>query len=156
MANVHTLNDLNRGGGGGGGGYPGGGGYMAMGGQEPGPPLDPEAMDALSMFQGLQGGGGQQSKPPREENFWDMWKFTFCANFTPNAIPAIVFYINTVVYIAAIIWSNIQYGKLNNNVFLGPELALLNEWGAKNPFLIRYQYQYWRLLTPVFLTVDFN
>lgn len=92
------------------------------------------------MFSGMQGGMGRQDKPPRDENFWDMWKYTFCSNFTTKAMPAIVFYISTAVYIISVFWSMINYGYLNNSVFLGPSLQLLDNWGAKNPYKMMYQY----------------
>jgi len=53
------------------------GGQMAgMAGQ----PMDEESKSALGLYSGLMGGGGGASagKPPREENYWDMWKTTFC------------------------------------------------------------------------------
>lgn len=147
MANVHTLSDLNNGGGGG-GGYPGGGGGggympmgMPMGGRQPGgqppPQLDPEAKDALSMFAGFSGGGGQQTKAPRQENFWDMWKFTFCSNFYPTAVPALMWYAITLMYILSLCLSPkydsvLAPSGLNYYVFLGPNLKLLEEWGCKD------------------------
>lgn len=100
-------------------------------------------------------GGHGQTKPPREENFWDMWKFTFCSNFTPKALPAVMFYINTFVYVLTIIVSQISYPGLNPYVFLGPDLTLLAEWGANDPYKMLHSYQYWRLITPIFLTVGF-
>ena len=161
MANVHTLSDLNQGGGGypgrggGGGGFPGGGGgYAPMGGGEQ-QPLDPEAQDAMKMFAFMNGGHGQ-TKPPREENFWDMWKFTFCSNFTPKALPAVMFYTNTFVYALTIIVSQVDNNySLNSSVFLGPDVTLLAEWGANDPYKMLRQNQYWRLITPIFLTVGF-
>jgi hypothetical protein len=42
--------------------------------------MDEESKSALGLYSGLMGGGGGASagKPPREENYWDMWKTTFC------------------------------------------------------------------------------
>ena len=43
------------------------------------PPMDEEAKQAIGMYGGLTGGGrGDNVKPPRKENYWDMWKLTFC------------------------------------------------------------------------------
>ena len=86
------------------------------------------------MFSGLQGGATKQDKKPREENFWDMWKFTFCGNFRPQALPFVMFVIMTVVYVASLIISETSYRGLNNYIFLGPNLSLLNDWGAKNSY----------------------
>ena len=35
------------------------------------------------IFSVCGGAAGIQDKHPREENFWDMWKFTFCPHFRP-------------------------------------------------------------------------
>lgn len=47
-------------------------------------------------------GGEMRGKAPREYNFWDFWKYTFCANFTPAALPFVVFAINTVVFVVSL------------------------------------------------------
>lgn len=107
------------------------------------------------MFSGLQGGSGTQTKPPREENFWDMWKFTFCGNFKPTAVPAVIYFVMTGVYIASLVGSELFYDGLNNYVFLGPSLQLLQDWGAKDPYAMKYKYQYWRLVTAAFLSDGF-
>ena len=41
-------------------------------------PMDEEAKQAAGLYGGLTGGGGNIGKPPRKENYWDMWKSTFC------------------------------------------------------------------------------
>lgn len=45
---------------------------------------------------------------------------------------------------------------LNNKVFLGPSTKLLDTWGAKNPYQIQQNYQYWRLITPALLSNGFS
>lgn len=135
---------------------------MPMGRGQPGQPqpqLDPEAIDAMSMFAGFSGGGGQQTKPPRQENFWDMWKFTFCSNFYPLAVPALMWYAMTLMYIFSLCFSGRTYEiftGLNDYVFLGPNIGLLTAWGSKFQYKMRFEYQYWRLLTPMFLSVGFS
>jgi hypothetical protein len=74
------------------------------------------------MFAGIQGGTGVQNKPPREENFWDMWKFTFCGNFRVTALPAVAFYISLIVYVSSIVISESSYGGMNDELFLGPSV----------------------------------
>jgi hypothetical protein len=59
-----------------------------------------------------------------------MWKYTFCGNFKPDAIPMIFWIIMSVVYITTVALSE----KLNELIFMGPDLIVLNKWGAKNSF----------------------
>lgn len=108
------------------------------------------------MFSGIQGGSGVQDKAPRDENFWDMWKYTFCGNFKVTALPAVAFYIQLSVYVASIIISQSSYGGLNTNLFLGPSVQLLTDWGALYPAAMKNSWQYWRLVTPLFLSVGFQ
>lgn len=84
-----------------------------------------------------------------------MWKYTFCGNFSILAFPNIVFNVITIIYILELIISETNFTGLNSFVFLGSDLYLLDQWGAKNPYEIRYNYQYWRLITPIFLTLGF-
>jgi len=69
---------------------------------------------------------GQQepgSKAPRDYNFWDFWKYTFCPNFTFLAFPFVVWVINTALYIATLVGAGVKgyplSGPGNKNVFLG-------------------------------------
>ena len=81
MSNVHTLSDLNRNdnnpSGGAAYGRMSAGQNPMMGGAQP---MDEESKQAVGLFSGLtaQGSGSSAGKPPREENYWDMWKSTFC------------------------------------------------------------------------------
>ena len=131
MSNIHGLNEYrneNPGGGGGYGRIPGG-----PGGQQP--QMDPEAQEAANMFGGLAGGTGNQAKDPRSENFWDMWKFTFCPNFSPNSFTFYLTIVLTIMYIMELVFTFSQSDReLNSNVFLGPDPRTLNTFGAKNPY----------------------
>ena len=85
-----------------------------------------------------------------------MWKYTFCGNFRVTALPAVAFYVSLAVYVSSLFISESSYGGLNSYLFLGPSVQLLNDWGALNPAAMRYDYQYWRLVTPLFLAVSFQ
>lgn len=101
-------------------------------------------------------GGGRQVKAPRQENFWDFWKNTFCPNFTIFAFPFVVFVINTAVYITTLFMNfNINY-NLDDSVFLGADTALLAKWQAMWPYKIQQDYQLWRFFTSLFLTFGFG
>ena len=71
------------------------------------------------------------------------------------AWPNIVFLIITAVYILELVLTIFSGDDLNDFVFLGPPLSLLNTMGAKNPYEERYNWQLWRLATPLFLSVGF-
>jgi len=109
------------------------------------------------MFGGLTGGLTEQRKAPRDENYWDMWKFTFCPNFSACSFTFFLFLINTVMYIYLVVATCFLFDKgLDAKAFLGPDLALLNTYGARNPWEMRYNYQLWRLVTPMFLSTGFS
>ena len=66
------------------------------------------------------------SKAPREYNFWDFWKSTFCPNFTVFAFPFIIWLINTALYIATLIGAGVKGYPLDDRVFLGIRPEYLN------------------------------
>jgi len=144
MSNVHTLNDLNNGGGGGGGQGPPYGrmqGNQGMGGMGM-EPADEESKQAAVMFQGLNfmsvsQGGASAGKPARKENYWDMWKTTFCPQFSIVSFTFMCWAINTLVYLASLVFMVSPNKELNPAVFLGPDLRTLHAWGALDRFEIK-------------------
>jgi len=106
--------------------------------------MPPECSEAMQMYAGVCGNlCGNEHLQPREgkramdENFWDMWKFTFCPQFKAMSFTFFMVNINLVVWIAALIFSEINYAGMNNKVFLGPQVDLLSKWGANNPNLMQ-------------------
>ena len=101
MSNVHTLSDLNNNG----GGNPGpaygriGQQQQQMGMQ----PMDEESKQALGLYGPMTGQGGNIGKPPRKENYWDMWKSTFCSNFTMASFTFLIWAVNSAVYLATLL-----------------------------------------------------
>ena len=66
-------------------------------------PMDEESKQAAGMYGGLTGSGGNNvGKPPRQENYWDMWKSTFCPKFTVVSFTFIIWLITTGVYLATL------------------------------------------------------
>ena len=109
------------------------------------------------MFSGLMGNAGASAgKPPREENYWDMWKSTFCPQFTIVSFTFLVWLINTAVYIITLFMTVSPNKELNYNVFLGPDLRTLHSWGALDAYEIQHNFQVWRLFTSLFLSVGFS
>jgi len=98
MSNIHTLADTRS------SDNPGpaygaiGNQQQRMGGMAP---MDEESKQAMGMFGGLTGSGGNSiGKPPREESYWDMWKSTFCPKFTPWSFTFLMWVALTAVYVA--------------------------------------------------------
>lgn len=46
------------------------------------------------------GSKGVQDKHPRLENFWDMWKFTFCPHFRICSFTFLLIVLQLLVFIA--------------------------------------------------------
>jgi len=117
--------------------------------------MDPETQQAAGMFS-VMTGGGRQVKAPRQENFWDFWKNTFCPNFHPFAFPFIVWVINTIMFAASLFMNlNDQY-QMDDQVFLGPDPIVLANWQAMWPYKIQQEYQIWRFFTCLFLSFGFG
>ena len=120
-------------------------------------PMDEEAKQAAGLYGGLTGGGGNIGKPPRKENYWDMWRSTFCPQFTMLSFIFMIWVLNTVMYIITLIMTAVRTDKdLNGFVFLGPDLEVLHAWGALDAYEIRYNYQIWRLFTSLLLSTGFS
>ena len=117
---------------------------------------DPESLQASAMFGSLSGNGAVQSKDPRKENFWDMWKFTFCPNFSAKSLPVIVAILCLGGYIFSLVMTKTTNLPFNSNVLLGPDVGILARYGARDPYKIVNDYEVWRLVTPLFLTVGFS
>ena len=100
-------------------------------------PMDEESRQAVAIYGPLTGQGGNIGKPPRKENYWDMWKSTFCSNFTVWSFTFMVYLVNTIVYLATLFMTIIQSDReLNDKVFLGPDLRILHKWGALDAYEI--------------------
>mmetsp|Transcript_7013 Transcript_7013/g.9215 ORF Transcript_7013/g.9215 Transcript_7013/m.9215 type:complete len:183 (-) Transcript_7013:369-917(-) len=101
------------------------------------------------MFGGMS---GQQNKHPRDENFWDMWKTTFCPTFNSKRFIFFIILINMAVYITTLLFTWFEGKSLNHFIFLGPSPKILQQFGACDPYQIRYHFEIWRLITPLFLS----
>ena len=104
--------------------------------------MDEESEQAISLFSGLtaQGQGGWAGKQPRHENYLDMWKSTFCPQFTPISFTFIIWVINTSIYVMSVLMMASPGKRFNPLIFLGPDLQTLVNWGALYPWEIRYNY----------------
>ena len=86
-----------------------------------------------------------------------MWKFAFCPTFTPMSFIFMVWVMNTIAYIVSLILTATNENRrINDLVFLGPDLKVLNSLGCLNPWEVKENYQVWRLFTTLFLSTGFS
>lgn len=78
-----------------------------------------------NFFSFMPGQNPAPQKHPRNENFFDMWKYTFCPNF--KCLSAIVFIciIQLIFFMAEIIHTAVVFKELNNMTFIGVQLPTL-------------------------------
>ena len=93
----------------------------------------------MGQYGGLMGGGGGAlaDKHPREESYWDMWKTTFCPQFTMVSFTFLAWVIMTAVYLFTLCMMISPSKDLNSRVFLGPDLETLHAWGALDAYEIQ-------------------
>jgi len=104
-------------------------------------PQDEESKEAVQMFGSLTGSGGNNiGKAPRDENYWDMWKSTFCPQFSYASFTFMIFALNTLVYLMSLLMTIGPDRRLNDLVFLGPDLLTLEKWGALDSYKIHEDY----------------
>lgn len=98
---------------------------------------------AVSMYGNMFAvcGGGNiypiDGKDGRMENYFDMWKFSFCKKLSFLSFTFIMVCVNTFFWIFTLIMNPIKGYELDNLIFLGPSLTLLNDFGAKNPYEVQ-------------------
>ena len=66
-----------------------------------------------------------------------MLKFTFCPTFTVYSFIFFVTLLDIIIYIATLIATGAD-GESLGDEFLGPSTEVLDQFGAKNPFKMRY------------------
>ena len=81
-----------------------------------------------------------------------MLKFTFCPTFSIFTFIFIITFLEILMYLITLCWTMFESGEsLDSSIFLGPSYDVLMKCGAKNDYKILYDYQIYRLLTPIFL-----
>lgn len=84
-----------------------------------------------------------------------MLKFTCCPTFTVYSFIFFITMIDLIVYLVSIIVSFTNGDGFNNGQFLGPDVGVLDTFGAEVPWKIKCNAQIQRFLTPVFLHASF-
>lgn len=97
----------------------------------------------------------QQFVNPRKETFFQMLKFTFCPTFTFYSFIFFVTMVDIVLYIITLLMTMFGNYSLDPFQFLGPSALLLDKFGAKDPYKMRYDLELWRFFTPMFLHASF-
>lgn len=150
MANIHGMSDYNNNS----NQNPRGG----FGGQPP--VLDAESQSAVGMFSVMAGQSGQVKKQPRNYHLGDFWTSTFCPNFNIFSFPFVIWALNTLIYLGVLISipfvNDPRFSPLYPIEFLGPDPDYLNYLQAMNPYEVRYNYQFWRPFSSLFLTAGFK
>lgn len=67
----------------------------------------------------LFGTGQEGEKPPRKENYFDMWKTTFCPSFTVCSFTFLLIVLQIFLFILTLIHSAFLENGLNDMFFLG-------------------------------------
>ncbi len=58
-------------------------------------------------------------KDPRDENYWDMWKTTFCPNFTMCSFTFLIILLQLIFFVITLIHTAFMENGLNDMFFLG-------------------------------------
>jgi membrane associated rhomboid family serine protease len=93
---------------------------------------------------------------PSKENFFDMWKYTFCPDFTKKSFTFIFCAIIFFVWIIELIVGSAIIGGMNEHFFLGAHLETHQMFGMRMPFLLYESYHLQRLFLPCFLHYGFG
>lgn len=96
------------------------------------------------------------TKHPRNENFFDMWKYTFCPNFKICSAIVFICMIQAIFFLAEIIHTAVEHKELEKHFFIGIQLQTLQKFGMRMPWLIRESGDVYRFFMPTFLHLGFS
>ena len=95
--------------------------------------------------------GDGVAKDPRDENYWDMWKTTFCPDFTMCSFTFLMLVVQLIFFIITLIHTvNYTEKGLNSTFFLGIQPYSLQVFGMRMPYYMK-KGQIWRFITPLVL-----
>jgi membrane associated rhomboid family serine protease len=84
-----------------------------------------------------------------------MMKFTFCPSFSIYSFIFFVTVVDVIVYLTTLIVSFTSGGGFNSGQFLGPDVLILDDFGAENPYKLYCNLQVQRFVAPIFLHASF-
>jgi membrane associated rhomboid family serine protease len=94
---------------------------------------------------------------PRKETFLGLMKMMFCRGLTIQSFITIITIVDLLTFIVSLIGSGIEYHGISISYFLGPNISLIQKFN-KSTYYINgvYNYQIYRLFTPIFLHMGFS
>jgi len=95
----------------------------------------------------------RQEGDPRKETFTDMMKFACCPTLTWKSFTAFITIVDIVMYIITL---SVNGGPNTKCLeFLCPKGITLDQFGERDNSEIKYNYELWRFITPIFLHAHF-
>eukprot|EP00347_Sterkiella_histriomuscorum_P024315 403331557 len=109
-------------------------------------------MEARPLMRGSSSQAAVQffQKSARDEKFTETIHNVMCPFLTVRQFIFVISIVQCGVYIASV-----AYKGISNNGLLAPQSEALFDFGQKYPYYMRYQYQVWRFIMPIFLHADF-
>ncbi|CDW75017.1 rhomboid family protein [Stylonychia lemnae] len=109
-------------------------------------------MEARPLIRGSlsQPAANFMTKPAREERFVETIHYAMCPFLSIKQFVFLISLIQCGLYTASV-----AYKGVSNNGLLAPQSDALFDFGEKYPYYMKYQYQIWRFVMPVFLHGDF-
>ncbi len=87
----------------------------------------------------------------RDETFFNSFRINICPSFKLLSMISLISIIDITMFTVCLC-----YGGISNSEFLAVKTSTLIKMGAKDPYLMRYEYQVWRFITPVVLHTSLN
>eukprot|EP01017_Pseudomicrothorax_dubius_P010949 TRINITY_DN1399_c0_g1_i2.p1 TRINITY_DN1399_c0_g1~~TRINITY_DN1399_c0_g1_i2.p1 ORF type:complete len:294 (-),score=43.92 TRINITY_DN1399_c0_g1_i2:134-1015(-) len=84
---------------------------------------------------------------PRKENYLQMLKYTCCPSITIKSFLVLVTIFELIIFLLEVM----QKGYTKNSELLAPVGGSILKYGSGEAYLIKYEFQLWRLITPIFL-----
>lgn len=113
--------------------------------------------NANTMFSFIPGSEDEPAPvDPRKEKFHQMWQMTFCPRLRLKSVTSVLAVLQILYFIAALIYTGVAAGGLNENFFLGMQIETLQRFGMRMPWAVKYQFEVQRLFTPWLLHFGFS
>lgn len=81
-----------------------------------------------------------------------MIKFACCPNFEYKSFIFIITIVEVIVFALMLMYGGVE----RNGEFLQASHIAIKDFGAKWPYLMKYEYQIWRFITPIFLHANLS
>ena len=95
----------------------------------------------------------REQKPPRQENLWDFFRYTFCPHLRLLSATVLIVTANALVFALLVSHTVVTTGELTPYFLVGIQPSTLQTFGMRSPWLIYYHGQAFRFLAPSVLHV---